>query len=98
MSLSGKTVLVTGASAGIGKASAVALAAAGAKIIATGRRATELESLRNQCGAGAVATIAGDLNDAAFVDDLAGRARGVDILVNNAGILKYEPLMEVDYA
>jgi NADP-dependent 3-hydroxy acid dehydrogenase YdfG len=92
MSLSGKVVLVTGASAGIGRASAVALARAGARIIATGRRAAELETLD------AIETIAGDLNEAPFVAELAGRARNVDILVNNAGILKYEPLMEVDYA
>ena len=43
MPLSGKTALVTGASAGIGRASAVALAQAGAKVIATGRRKPELE-------------------------------------------------------
>ena len=96
MSLSGKVVLVTGASAGIGRASAVALARAGAKIIATGRRAAELDTLRKQHG-DAIETIAGDLNDAQFVAELAGRARNVDILVNNAGILKYEPLMEVDH-
>jgi NADP-dependent 3-hydroxy acid dehydrogenase YdfG len=97
MSLSGKVVLVTGASAGIGRASAVALARAGARIIATGRRAAELETLRTEHG-DAIETIAGDLNEAPFVAELAGRARNVDILVNNAGILKYEPLMEVDYA
>jgi NADP-dependent 3-hydroxy acid dehydrogenase YdfG len=97
MALSGKSVLVTGASAGIGRASAVALARAGAGVIATGRRAGELEALRRECGP-SIETIAGDLNDAAFIDELARRARNVDILVNNAGILKYEPLMEVTCA
>jgi NADP-dependent 3-hydroxy acid dehydrogenase YdfG len=92
--LSGKAVLVTGASAGIGRATAVALAQAGATIIATGRRKPELDTLASECGADAVETIAGDLNDARFVDDLAARARNVDILVNNAGILKYAPLMD----
>jgi NADP-dependent 3-hydroxy acid dehydrogenase YdfG len=87
--LSGKTVLVTGASAGIGRAAAIALAEAGAKVIATGRRKQELDSLVRQCG-GAV-----DLNDAHFVDDLAKRTRNVDILVNNAGVLKYAPLMDM---
>ncbi len=94
MSLSGKTVLVTGASAGIGRATAVALAGAGAKILATGRRKAELEALKTQCG-GAVETIAGDLNDIHFVDELASAARGVDIFVNNAGVLKYAPLMDM---
>ena len=93
--LSGKTVLVTGASAGIGRASAIALAEAGAKIIATGRRKRELDSLAQQCGGAVTEAIAGDLNDAHFVDDLARRARDVDILVNNAGILKYAPLMDM---
>ena len=92
--LSGKAVLVTGASAGIGRASAIALAQAGAKVIATGRRKMELDALARQCE-GAIETIAGDLNDARFVDDLAERTRHVDLLVNNAGILKYAPLMDM---
>jgi NADP-dependent 3-hydroxy acid dehydrogenase YdfG len=93
--LSGKAVLVTGASAGIGRATAVALAQAGAKIIATGRRKLELDALAKQCGEQTIETIVGDLNDAHFVDDLVKRARDVDILVNNAGILKYAPLMDM---
>ena len=93
--LSGKAVLVTGASAGIGRATTIALAQAGAKIIATGRRKLELDTLAKQCGGGAIETIIGDLNDERFVDDLANRARDVDILVNNAGILKYAPLMDM---
>src|SRR5713101_1503572 len=92
--LSGKAVLVTGASAGIGRATALALAQAGAKIIATGRRKSELDTLAKECSGGAIATIAGDLNDARFVTDLAEQACDVDIMVNNAGILKYAPLMD----
>ena len=86
MPVSGKVALVTGASAGIGRATAVALAAAGAKVIATGRRKAELEALARQCGGQAVEPIAGDVNDAGFVADLARQAGDVDILVNNAGI------------
>src|SRR6516225_1240649 len=93
-SLSGKSALVTGASAGIGRATALALAQAGAKIIATGRRKPELEALAKE-GGGAIVTLAGDLNDKAFVDELASKARDVDIMVNNAGILKYAPLMDM---
>src|SRR5438105_12276912 len=90
--LSGKLVLVTGASAGIGRASALALARAGAKVIATGRRAAELDALRKEIAA---QTLAGDLNDARFAEELAGASREVDIFVNNAGILKYAPLLDM---
>jgi len=90
--LSGKQVLVTGASAGIGRACAVAFARAGAKVIATGRRAAELESLGKEIP---VQTLAGDLNDAGFAEDLAAAAREADLFVNNAGILKYAPFLEM---
>jgi NADP-dependent 3-hydroxy acid dehydrogenase YdfG len=88
-------VLVTGASAGIGRATAAALARAGAKVIATGRRQAELDALKKQVS---VHTMAGDLNDTSFVDELAATARDVDIFVNNAGILKYAPLLEMQDA
>ncbi len=94
MPLSGKAALVTGASAGIGRATALALAQAGAKIIATGRRKSELDTLAKECK-GAIVTSAGDLNNARFVTDLAEQACDVDIMVNNAGILKYAPLMDM---
>jgi NADP-dependent 3-hydroxy acid dehydrogenase YdfG len=90
--LSGKQVLVTGASAGIGRACAVALARAGAKVIATGRRTAELQSLGREIP---VQTLAGDLNDAGFAEDLAAAAREADLFVNNAGILKYAPFLEM---
>ncbi len=93
--LAGKAVLVTGASAGIGRATAAALARAGAKVIATGRRQAELDALKKQVS---VHTMAGDLNDTSFVDELAATARDVDIFVNNAGILKYAPLLEMEDA
>jgi NADP-dependent 3-hydroxy acid dehydrogenase YdfG len=88
----GRTALVTGASAGIGRACAVALTGAGANVIATGRRVAELESLKKQTGA---RTLAGDLNDKAFAEELASAAREADLFVNNAGILKYAPLIEM---
>jgi NADP-dependent 3-hydroxy acid dehydrogenase YdfG len=85
-SLSGKSALVTGASAGIGRATVLALVEAGARVLATGRRKAELDALAKQCGAQAVEVIAGDLNDADFVAELAARAGGVDIMVSNAGV------------
>src|SRR4051794_12216349 len=83
--LSGRSVLVTGASAGIGKATVAALVAAGATVLATGRRQDALDALVEAHGAQSVQAIAGDLNDGGFVDALAARAKDVDILVNNAG-------------
>jgi 3-hydroxy acid dehydrogenase/malonic semialdehyde reductase len=96
--LSGQSVLVTGASAGIGKATVAALVAAGATVLATGRRQDALDALVKEHGAKSVQTIAGDLNDGGFVDALAARAEGIDILVNNAGILTYAPLMDMTFA
>lgn len=95
--LSGQSVLVTGASAGIGKATVAALVAAGAIVLATGRRKDALDALVKQHGAGSVQTIAGDLNDAKFVEALAARAKDVDILINNAGVLTYAPLMDTTF-
>jgi NADP-dependent 3-hydroxy acid dehydrogenase YdfG len=95
-SLAGQSVLVTGASAGIGKATALALADAGAGVLVTGRRAAELAALAKRYPS--MRTMAGDLNDGAFVDELAAAARDVDIFVNNAGILKYAPLMDMTFA
>jgi NADP-dependent 3-hydroxy acid dehydrogenase YdfG len=96
--LSGRSVLVTGASAGIGKATVDALITGGAHVVATGRRQSALDELVKQHGATAVQTMAGDLNDAGFVAELAARAKDVDILVNNAGILTYAPVMDLTFA
>src|SRR6202012_262170 len=85
-------------SAGIGKATVAALVAAGARGIATGRRRAEPDALIGVHGAQSVDVMAGDLNDAGFVGELAARARDVDILVNNAGVLTYAPLMDMTFA
>lgn len=95
--LRGKLALVTGASSGIGRASAIALAREGAEVLATGRREKELEALAGQCRSegGALRFMAGDLNDSAFVRSLAARGEKADILVNSAGTLTYAPLLDL---
>jgi NAD(P)-dependent dehydrogenase (short-subunit alcohol dehydrogenase family) len=94
--LTGKTALVTGSTSGIGRATALRLAAAGAHVVVSGRNTERGEvtvaSIRE---AGGIADfVAADLLDAASVRRLATRAREigggrVDILVNNAGIFPF---------
>ncbi|MBQ3288248.1 MAG: SDR family oxidoreductase [Kiritimatiellae bacterium] len=75
MSLVGRRVLVTGASSGIGRATAVLAAALGADVVLTGRRSEELERTRGlMARPDAHMAVAGDLKDAAFVDELAASA------------------------
>jgi NADP-dependent 3-hydroxy acid dehydrogenase YdfG len=95
--LAGKLALVTGASAGIGRATALALAREGAEVIATGRRASELQALQEECGAfgGKVRPVAGDMADHAFIGQLATQSAEADIFINNAGVLTYAPFLEL---
>ena len=92
--LSGKT-LVTGASAGIGKAIVKNLVDHGLNVIATGRRERQhLTALASRYGTDRVAWIAGDPNDGKFVAELVASVSHVDILVSNAGVLKYAPILD----
>jgi NADP-dependent 3-hydroxy acid dehydrogenase YdfG len=95
LSIQGKTALITGASAGIGRATALKLGQAGAHVIALGRRVDALDALKQALPAGAVTTLAGDLNDAGFLREVGAASSQVDIFVNNAGVLRYAPLMEL---
>ncbi len=93
VALEGKQVLVTGASAGIGRACALAFARAGAQVLATGRRNAELQALKKETPQ--IQTVAGDLDSAAFVDELAVAAAGIDIFLSNAGTMKYAPFLDL---
>jgi NADP-dependent 3-hydroxy acid dehydrogenase YdfG len=98
--LSGKTALITGASAGIGWASAVALAGEGAKLVLTARRKerlAELESAVQNAGGRAVSLVGDAVEEetARQAVDLATKTFGsLDILINNVGIGNYKNIVD----
>jgi NAD(P)-dependent dehydrogenase (short-subunit alcohol dehydrogenase family) len=87
--LSGRRILVTGGTSGLGRAMAAALVQAGARVALTGRDAGRAEAVAAQLGAGAVG-VGLDVRDATSVSAGVDRAYellgGLDLLVNNAGI------------
>ncbi len=96
-SLSGRRALVTGASSGIGFATARALLQGGATVIATGRRIERLEMLASFAAASKeFLPIAGDVNDPPFRASLVNESGDVDILVNAAGVLQHVPFLQGD--
>ncbi len=95
--LAGSTALVTGATAGIGRATALRLAALGADVVVHGRDAARgaevLDTIIASGGTGRF--IAADLQDPAEVRRLASEAGDVDVLVNNAGIYHFAGTTEL---
>lgn len=93
--LSGRRILVTGASSGIGEASARACTAAGAEVAVVARREERLRRLAEETGA---VPLPADLTDEetarAAVDAAADRLGGLDGVVNNAGIARPSAVSE----
>ena len=99
--LTGRVAVVTGASSGIGEASAEKLASLGARVVVLARRAERLAELvgRIEENGGAVSAIAVDVTDAAAVQAAAERVEaefgGADLLLNNAGVMLPAPIEEL---
>ncbi|MBI2886126.1 MAG: SDR family oxidoreductase [Chloroflexi bacterium] len=102
LELTGKVAVVTGASEGIGKATATALAREGAKVAVCARRPDMLEAAAQEIRAttgGDVLAVAADVTDAAQLEGFLRRTietwGGIDILVNNAGSSNANPFESV---
>lgn len=91
--LSGKSVIVTGAASGIGRATALLFAAEGSKVLVADLNAEAAKSVVSEIetAGGTALAVTGDLSDQAVIDEVVASAvgifGGIDVLVNNAGIM-----------
>uniref|UniRef100_A0A1B6DEX8 Ketoreductase domain-containing protein n=1 Tax=Clastoptera arizonana TaxID=38151 RepID=A0A1B6DEX8_9HEMI len=89
---SGKVVLITGSSSGIGAGAAVHFSKLGANVVITGRKSDKLKNVSEQCErvGHKPLTVVGDISDYTFLDRLLKETietyKRLDVLVNNAGI------------
>jgi NAD(P)-dependent dehydrogenase (short-subunit alcohol dehydrogenase family) len=99
--LEGRVVLVTGASSGIGEATALAFGAAGAKVVLAARRADRLEALAGRIGNDALA-VPTDVTEEAQViclfETILARFGRIDVVINNAGIADHSATDELSLA
>jgi NAD(P)-dependent dehydrogenase (short-subunit alcohol dehydrogenase family) len=98
LELTGKVALVTGATSGIGRATAILLGSRGAHVLVHGRDAGRGQQVVEEIGAagGTAAFVAGDLSDPAEVAALVEQVGPVDVLVNNAGRSWFGPTADLD--
>jgi NAD(P)-dependent dehydrogenase (short-subunit alcohol dehydrogenase family) len=100
----GKVVIITGASSGIGSGTALEFAKLGAKLVLCGRKTDQLQLVKEQCmqnglKADEVVLVCGDISDAEVQSNIINNAMKnfgqIDVLVNNAGILLLKPVVDM---
>lgn len=96
--LAGKTALITGASTGIGRASAAILHAHGAAIRAVALPGPQLQTLPGELGRERIETLEGDLADQRFLGEVCLGANASDIFVHSAGLATLAPFLESEAA
>lgn len=96
----GTTIIVTGAGSGIGRATALSVAASGGRVVACDVARDRLDTLRAECDGLEVSIVAGDIADPRCIDDILEKTDGrADGLANVAGIMDgFLPPIEVDDA
>jgi NAD(P)-dependent dehydrogenase (short-subunit alcohol dehydrogenase family) len=94
INLKGKVAVVTGATKGIGRSTAIALHQVGASIIAIGRNKNELNSLKKKLKT-KIQCIECDVSDYEKISKIINKIKKIDILINNAGTNLPEPFLEV---
>lgn len=87
-SLENKTIFITGASSGIGRATAIECSKLGARVIITGRNKERLDGTYNKLDGTGHKKIIADLSDTFQIEELVTKLPVIDGCVNNAGILK----------
>ena len=95
MQFTGKTVIITGAGKGIGRACAQVMAARGAEVVALSRTASDLDSLRAEVGGRSITV---DLADPAATRAAMAEAGTCDYLINSAGINVLESVLDMTEA
>lgn len=94
--LTGRRILVTGASSGIGRACAIAAAELGASVVLTGRRSDALEETRSSCLGNDNVIVTGDITSPEFVKELVLKSGRIDGLVHAAGVGPMMPVGLID--
>lgn len=91
-SLKGKTILVTGASSGIGECTAIECSKLGAKVIITARNVQRLKETYEELNGEGHQQIIADLTNSSMIEELVNQIEKIDGVVSNAGIAITEPI------